>query len=136
MSTNTTILLLLSGTARVYNAVTHSCVVRLQGHTGEISKVHSTLTMIVTNCLEPFSSSNRSPTILRVLLYSLLVVTRQLDCGTLCLGTVCRLAHLASPPHTSLSHSHSVWMVTRMRYSVVHSTTQETLLLQVCATPS
>lgn len=46
-------LLVSQGTGRVYNALTHHCVSKLEGHEGEISKV-SFVNILFFYCLEVF----------------------------------------------------------------------------------
>lgn len=52
-------LLVSQGTGRVYNALTHHCVSKLEGHEGEISKVSCNYNVRFVNilffyCLEVF----------------------------------------------------------------------------------
>ena len=52
-------LLVSQGTGRVYNALTHHCVSKLEGHEGEISKVScnnkvSFVNILFFYCLEVF----------------------------------------------------------------------------------
>lgn len=52
-------LLVSQGTGRVYNALTHHCVSKLEGHEGEISKVSCNYNVSFDNilffyCLEVF----------------------------------------------------------------------------------
>ena len=62
-------LLLSQGTGRVYNALTHHCVSKLEGHEGEISKVSCNYNVSFVNilffyCLEVFLfRSNRKATV-------------------------------------------------------------------------